>query len=380
MFGYEAADTVLIEIGRRLDSCLRVSDLIGRLGGDRFGIALSHCPEPSISPRPPRRSWQRSARRRWRPRAGRSMRRCRSAAPSFPDQGLTSYDVITRAESALAEAKRAGRDCHYPLSHDRGAARAPAAQPVDQRTGPVGAARRAHRVRLPAGGRGDDRRSRSLRVPPAHAHAGRADHLRRRIRAGHRAARLYPADRPLRPRQGAGGAGRPSRSQARLQHFRPDGGRSAVAARADLAGSQPARHRLSPHRRDHRNRGALRYRGIGPVCQRAAPCRLPASRSTISAPAIPRCAICRAWPSIPSRSTARSSAISPAARTARFSCAICSDWRRGSASTPWPNASPPPKTPRSCGARASAFCRATISAGRRSNARGWLRRRPTRGR
>src|SRR6266404_3767476 len=31
---------------------------------------------------------------------------------AFPDQGLTSYDVITRAESALGEAKRAGRDCH----------------------------------------------------------------------------------------------------------------------------------------------------------------------------------------------------------------------------------------------------------------------------
>src|SRR5207302_6009589 len=31
---------------------------------------------------------------------------------TFPDQGLTSYDVITRAESALGEAKRAGRDCH----------------------------------------------------------------------------------------------------------------------------------------------------------------------------------------------------------------------------------------------------------------------------
>src|SRR5204863_212582 len=31
---------------------------------------------------------------------------------SFPDQGLTSYDVITRAESALGDAKRAGRDCH----------------------------------------------------------------------------------------------------------------------------------------------------------------------------------------------------------------------------------------------------------------------------
>ncbi len=49
MFGYEAADTVLIEIGRRLDSCLRVSDLIGRLGGDRFGIVLPHCPEENIA-------------------------------------------------------------------------------------------------------------------------------------------------------------------------------------------------------------------------------------------------------------------------------------------------------------------------------------------
>src|SRR5207245_7667093 len=31
VFGEETADTALIEVGRRLDSCLRVSDLIGRL-------------------------------------------------------------------------------------------------------------------------------------------------------------------------------------------------------------------------------------------------------------------------------------------------------------------------------------------------------------
>jgi len=31
---------------------------------------------------------------------------------AFPDQGLTSYDVITRAVSPRREAKRAGRDCH----------------------------------------------------------------------------------------------------------------------------------------------------------------------------------------------------------------------------------------------------------------------------
>jgi diguanylate cyclase (GGDEF)-like protein len=111
VFGHEAADTVLVEIGRRLDTCLRVSDLIGRLGSDRFGIALSHCPAEHI------------------PAAAEKILAAVSSAPvsttrgpiyatvsigsaSFPDHGLTSYDVITRAESALAEAKRAGRDCH----------------------------------------------------------------------------------------------------------------------------------------------------------------------------------------------------------------------------------------------------------------------------
>ena len=111
VFGHEAADTVLVEIGRRLDTCLRVSDLIGRLGGDRFGIALSHCRPEHIAA------------------AAEKILAAVSSAPvvtergpiyatvsigsaSFPDQGLTSYEVINRAESALAEAKRAGRDCH----------------------------------------------------------------------------------------------------------------------------------------------------------------------------------------------------------------------------------------------------------------------------
>jgi diguanylate cyclase (GGDEF)-like protein/PAS domain S-box-containing protein len=120
MFGYEAADTVLVEISRRLDTCLRASDVIGRLGGDRFGIALAHCPARDI------------------PAVADKVLAAVNGAPvvtargaiyatvsigsvSFPDQGLTSYDVITRAESALAEAKRAGRDCHthYRLTEEQ---------------------------------------------------------------------------------------------------------------------------------------------------------------------------------------------------------------------------------------------------------------------
>jgi diguanylate cyclase (GGDEF)-like protein/PAS domain S-box-containing protein len=111
MFGYETADSVLVEIGRRLDNCVRVSDMIGRLGGDRFGVVLSHCPADGIAAAAEKILAEVNAT---------PFPTCRGpvyatvsiGTASFPDQGLTSYDVITRAESALADAKRAGRDCH----------------------------------------------------------------------------------------------------------------------------------------------------------------------------------------------------------------------------------------------------------------------------
>ena len=111
MFGHEAADTVLIEIGRRLDSCLRISDLIGRLGGDRFGIVLSHCPEENLGAAAEKILAAVSATPVMTAR-GPIYATVSIGSAAFPDQGLTSYDAITRAESALAEAKRAGRDCH----------------------------------------------------------------------------------------------------------------------------------------------------------------------------------------------------------------------------------------------------------------------------
>jgi diguanylate cyclase (GGDEF)-like protein/PAS domain S-box-containing protein len=120
VFGYEAADTVLVEIGRRLDTCLRLSDVIGRLGGDRFGIALSHCPAENIGAAAEKilaainSAPVQTAR-------GMVYATASIGSAAFPDQGLTSYDVITRAESALAEAKRAGRDCHthYRLTEEQ---------------------------------------------------------------------------------------------------------------------------------------------------------------------------------------------------------------------------------------------------------------------
>ena len=42
-------------------------------------------------------------------------------AASFCDRGATSYEVMTRAEAALVDAKRTGRNCyvHYKSSDDQ---------------------------------------------------------------------------------------------------------------------------------------------------------------------------------------------------------------------------------------------------------------------
>jgi diguanylate cyclase (GGDEF)-like protein len=119
-FGAEAADTVLVEIGRRLDTCVRVSDHIGRLGGDRFGIVLAHCPAEHM---------ERAADKILT--AVRAAPVATASGPVFATVSIggasisgahqTSYDVITRAETALAEAKLAGRDCfvHYRTSEEQ---------------------------------------------------------------------------------------------------------------------------------------------------------------------------------------------------------------------------------------------------------------------
>jgi diguanylate cyclase (GGDEF)-like protein len=109
-FGYEAADAVLVEVGQRLERCLTPGDAIGRIGGDRFGLLLVNCSEAqiatlseliltSVSEAPIFTS------------AGPIYITISIGSVAFPRQASTAQDVMTRAETALAEAKHAGRDC-----------------------------------------------------------------------------------------------------------------------------------------------------------------------------------------------------------------------------------------------------------------------------
>lgn len=108
--GHEAADAVLLAVGDRLDRCLRASDVIGRVGGDRFGAVLSNVPEADVEAA-----------------AEKILDAVRKApidtpegpvyitvsigAVTFPGAINTAQDVMMRADAALQKAKQNGRDC-----------------------------------------------------------------------------------------------------------------------------------------------------------------------------------------------------------------------------------------------------------------------------
>lgn len=49
IYGEEVADRVIIGVGRCLEDTVRTTDVIGRIGGGRFGIVLSRCEEAGLS-------------------------------------------------------------------------------------------------------------------------------------------------------------------------------------------------------------------------------------------------------------------------------------------------------------------------------------------
>jgi diguanylate cyclase (GGDEF)-like protein len=119
-FGEAVGDAVLIEVGRRLELTLRASDVLGRIGADRFGIVLAECPEDHIAVAAERiliainQEPVRTA-------SGPVYATVSLGAATFPEQGKVAQEIMNRAEHALTEAKRAGRDCYtsYALSEEQ---------------------------------------------------------------------------------------------------------------------------------------------------------------------------------------------------------------------------------------------------------------------
>lgn len=119
-YGYEIADAVIIEISRRIERCLRNSDTIGRIGGDRFGLILAHCDEAGL--RIAAEKILHAFRSEPVDSPGGSVHVTVSiGGVCFPGIVRTAHDAMTSAESALQEAKASGRNCfiEFKLSEEQ---------------------------------------------------------------------------------------------------------------------------------------------------------------------------------------------------------------------------------------------------------------------
>jgi diguanylate cyclase (GGDEF)-like protein len=112
-FGHDAADEVLVETARRLERCLGLTDVIGRVGGDRFGLFFAQCGEEKLAATAERLLAAISQAPVFT-RSGPIYVTVSVGSVLVPDQAVTADEAMSRAESALASAKRAGRDCISP--------------------------------------------------------------------------------------------------------------------------------------------------------------------------------------------------------------------------------------------------------------------------
>jgi diguanylate cyclase (GGDEF)-like protein/PAS domain S-box-containing protein len=119
--GHAAGDDLLRQVGGRLLAVSRGSDVVGRLGGDEFGILLADLDlaemGKDVADRQPTRVADRvrKALRRSCVVGGRAVRVSASIGISvFPLDATNEADLVAAADAAMYEAKRAGRRGNRP--------------------------------------------------------------------------------------------------------------------------------------------------------------------------------------------------------------------------------------------------------------------------
>src|SRR5262249_43057703 len=108
-YGFDVADEVIVATGQRLAQALRISDIIGRTAGNKFGVILGECGE---------REMELVAGRLHGAVRGEMIETCAGSVSAtvsvgavwLPQGASTSQEAMLRAEEALERAKRMGRN------------------------------------------------------------------------------------------------------------------------------------------------------------------------------------------------------------------------------------------------------------------------------
>ncbi len=108
-YGHVTADAVIVAAGQRLERVMRASDVMGRIGGNVFGIVLSQCPESETG------TVAEKILRVFREHpihtpSGPIHVTVTVGGVAFPSQVQTAADAMTRAEAAMHDGKHQGRD------------------------------------------------------------------------------------------------------------------------------------------------------------------------------------------------------------------------------------------------------------------------------
>jgi diguanylate cyclase (GGDEF)-like protein/PAS domain S-box-containing protein len=115
--GHEAGDAVLVEVAKRLTSCIRSSDTVARVGGDEFVVVVEEIGVPAEAALVARKIIDTLAKP-----IDYQGHACRIGASIggavFPDDGNSMDEVSKAADIAMYRVKRAGRNDFRFFSHE----------------------------------------------------------------------------------------------------------------------------------------------------------------------------------------------------------------------------------------------------------------------
>lgn len=111
VYGEETADAIVLTAARRIEANLRVGDVVGRVGFDRFAIVVSNCSREKLADVANRflavlRETPIST------PAGTMTITASIGISVFPTDASTAREVVSHADNALRAARRLGCDCY----------------------------------------------------------------------------------------------------------------------------------------------------------------------------------------------------------------------------------------------------------------------------